>query len=147
MDKLQFVYVTYIATTPEKLWKALTSAEFTRQYWGARSIHSEWKEGSVVRMTRKDGDTDWEGKVLEIDKHRLLSYTFHTPHDTTPTKVTFEISKTEKLVKLTVKHTDFPSAEEGIKYYEGISRGWHPIISSLKTLLETGKPLAFKGWE
>ena len=77
MDKPKFVYVSYIATTPEKLWQALTSGEFTRQYWGGRRIQSDWQVGSVVKHLGEDGGIDWEGKVLVSEPPRLLSYTFH----------------------------------------------------------------------
>lgn len=67
MDKPQFVYVTYIATTPEQLWDALTSEEFTQKYWGGRRIQSDWQVGSPVKPVKENGDSDWEGEVLESD--------------------------------------------------------------------------------
>jgi uncharacterized protein YndB with AHSA1/START domain len=76
MNKPEFVYVSYIATTPEKLWEALTSAEFTRQYWADGSIHSDWKVGSSVKLLKADGELDWRGEILQADPPRVLAYTF-----------------------------------------------------------------------
>lgn len=76
MDKPVFTYVTDIATTPEQLWEALTSGDFTYQYWGGRRIESAWKPGSPVKHVREDGGTDWQGEVLEADPPKRLSYTF-----------------------------------------------------------------------
>jgi uncharacterized protein YndB with AHSA1/START domain len=73
MSKPPFVYVTYINTTPEKLWEALTDGEFTRRYWGRRRIQSDWSVGSPVRHVREDGGIDWEGEVLQAQPPRLLS--------------------------------------------------------------------------
>ena len=75
-SKPKFVYVTYIATTPEKLWEALTKADFTEKYWFGSRIKSEWKVGSPFRIQTGVADKDWHGKVLHYDPPRLLSYTF-----------------------------------------------------------------------
>lgn len=77
MEKPSYVYVTYIATTPERLWEALTDGRFTRQYWGGRRITSDWKIGAPVSHVREDGCIDWVGQVLRYEPPRLLSYTFH----------------------------------------------------------------------
>src|SRR4051794_33598312 len=93
-DNQEFVYVTYIKTTPEKLWQALTSAEFTRQYWFGIDVQSSWKPGSPVSYV-KGGETLVDGKVLAADRPKLLSYTFrNTVGDASkepPTKVTLEL--------------------------------------------------------
>jgi uncharacterized protein YndB with AHSA1/START domain len=142
MRKPEFVYVTYIETTPEKLWEALTSSEFTKRYWWNTSVVSDWKVGSPFSLVM-DGITTDVGEVLEADRPRRLSYTFH--HVTSeaarkerPTKVVFNLEPHGKLVKLTLTHEDF---EEGSVILDGISKGWPAIISSLKSLLESGTAL------
>ncbi|HEY9658904.1 MAG TPA: SRPBCC family protein [Allocoleopsis sp.] len=144
MDKPQFVYVVYIATTPEKLWEALTSGEFTQKYWGGRKIQSDWKVGSPVKHVKDDGSSDWEGEVLQCDPPRLLSYTFHAPGEKQeqPSRVVFELEPNGSTVKLTLTHDELDE-----KSFMVISRGWSAILSSLKSLLETGNPLIFAAWK
>ncbi|MGE5134138.1 MAG: ArsR/SmtB family transcription factor [Gemmatimonadota bacterium] len=156
MDKPKFVYTTYINTTPERLWQALTDPAFTQRYWET-SIHSDWAVGSEMTWeTRGAVAADPEQVVLEADPYRRLSYTWHT---FTPewaqangiaeelrvtlaaeprSKVTFEIEPSGQLVKLTVIHDGF---EAGSTLAEMVSGGWPAVISSLKTLLETGEAL------
>ncbi|MBI3129705.1 MAG: SRPBCC family protein [Candidatus Tectomicrobia bacterium] len=144
MNKLGFVYVTYIATTPEKLWEALTSGDFTLlYYWSGRRVQSVWMPGSPVRHTKEDGSLDWQGEVLQADPPKLLSYTFDVAmggegRRERPSRVTFEIIPFMGHVKLTLTHGGF---EPGSKVLPGISRGWPAILSSLKSLLEGGKAL------
>jgi uncharacterized protein YndB with AHSA1/START domain len=143
MSKAEFVYVSYIATTPEKLWEALTQGEFTQKYWFGRRIESDWRIGSPVRFF--DGAssnlTD-SGVVLESDPPRRLSYTFRNEFDSEAQKlgysrVTFSIEPRDEAVKLTLIHDELLNEELAIAFREG----WSPILSSLKTFLETGKPL------
>jgi uncharacterized protein YndB with AHSA1/START domain len=143
MDKPQFVYVTYIATTPEKLWKALTGEEFTQKYWGGRRIQSDWQVGSPVKHIKDDGDSDWEGEVLESDPPHRLSYTFQSPgsNEEHPSCVVFELEPNGSTVKLTLTHDNLDA-----QGFMAISRGWSAILSSLKSLLETGEPLVFAAW-
>jgi uncharacterized protein YndB with AHSA1/START domain/DNA-binding transcriptional ArsR family regulator len=157
MSKPEFVYTTYINTTPERLWQALTEPAFTRRYWGA-TFDTDWRKGST--MTWHQGDwshSDPEQVVLESEPHRRLSYTWHTvdeefgkhfgaeagdwrPLAAEPrSKVTFDIEPVGDLVKLTVRHDGF---EPGSALLEGVSQGWPAILASLKSLLETGEPLA-----
>ena len=141
MDKPKFVYVTYIATTPEKLWEALTSSSFTRQYFGGGLIESDWKEGSPVKLVKHGGDIYWDGKVLKSDPPRLLSYTFDAGAkfgNERPSRVVIELEPNGSNVKLTLTHDDFPLES---KVYTGISGGWPKHLSSLKSLLEGGRPL------
>lgn len=147
MDKPKFVYVTFIATTAEKLWEALTSEEFTRQWWTGRRMFSDWKTGSPVRHTQEQFGFDWEGKVLESDPPRLLSYTFepiadnpprYDPIGGSPSRVTFALEQVGSVVKLTVTHDEL--TEDACRL---ISFGWPHGLSSLKSLLETGSPLVF----
>lgn len=142
MSKPEFVYVTYIETTPEKMWEALTSSEFSKRYWFGTELKSDWKVGSSLALVMNGTTTD-TGEVLEADRPRRLSYTFkhvlddelrHEP----PSKVVFNLEPHGKFVKLTLTHEGFA---EGSKMLDGISRGWPAIISSLKSLLESGKAL------
>jgi len=146
--KPKFVYVTLIKTTPEKLWTALTSPEFTRQYWMGTSLESDWKVGSEM-VYRRNGELNVDGRVLKSEPPRLLSYTFHSVaeeiKDEQPSRVTFEIEPldakpgtSDSTVKLTVTHDNFPQES---KVFPMISGGWPTVLSSLKSLLETGKAL------
>jgi uncharacterized protein YndB with AHSA1/START domain len=141
--KPEFVYVTYIETTPERLWEALTSSEFSRRYWFGTELKSDWKVGSPLALVMNGTTTD-EGEILETDRPRRLSYSFkHVTNDEMrkerPTKVIFNIEPHGKLVKLTLTHEGFA---EGSRLLDGISKGWPAIMSSLKTLLETGNTMA-----
>jgi uncharacterized protein YndB with AHSA1/START domain len=143
MSKPEFVYVTFIETTPEKLWNALTSSEFSRRYWFGTELRSDWKVGSSIALVMNGTTTD-TGEILELDRPRRLSYSFrHELNDEMrnegPTKVVFSIEPHGKLVKLTLTHEGFIGAS---KLLDGISRGWPAILSSLKSLLESGTALA-----
>ena len=142
MPKPEFVYVTYIETTPEKLWQALTDGNFTERYWFGARLRSDWKVGSSFEMVRSDGTVSDAGKIVEVDPPRRLAYTFVNLSDKYknefPALATFELEPYGKLVKLTLTHEGFA---EGSKFYAGISKGWPAILSSLKSLLETGQPL------
>jgi uncharacterized protein YndB with AHSA1/START domain len=142
MSKPEFVYVTYIKTTPEKLWEALTSSEFSRRYWWDTSVVSDWKVGSPFSLVLNGTTTD-VGEILEADPPRRLSYTFRhivneAARNERPTRVAFVIEPHGKLVKLTLTHQDF--ADNSV-ILDGISKGWPAILSSLKSMLETGRPL------
>lgn len=142
MRKPEFIYVTYIETTPDKLWEALTSGEFSRRYWFGCEIVSDWKVGSKFSLVR-DGKTTDDGEVLEVDRPRRLSYTFHhllneMAAKEKPSKVTFVLEPYGKLVKLTLTHEGF--APDSV-VLDGISSGWPAILASLKSLLETGHAL------
>jgi uncharacterized protein YndB with AHSA1/START domain len=142
VPKPEFIYITYIETTPEKLWQALTSSEFSRRYWWDTSVVSDWKVGSPFSLVLNGRTTD-VGEILEADRPRRLSYTFrHILNEAAkkerPSRVTFVLEPYGKLVKLTLTHEDFA---EGSVVVDGISKGWPAIMSSLKSLLETGTPL------
>jgi uncharacterized protein YndB with AHSA1/START domain len=142
MSKPEFVYVTYIETTPEKLWHALTDGDFTERYWFGARLKSDWKVGSTFEMLRGDGTVSDAGKVVEYDPPRRLAYTFvnlsDKYKDDLPALATFVLEPYGKLVKLTLTHQGF---RDGSKFFAGISSGWPAILSSLKSVLETGKPL------
>jgi uncharacterized protein YndB with AHSA1/START domain/DNA-binding transcriptional ArsR family regulator len=156
MTNTEFVYTTYINTTPERLWQALTDPAFTRRYWGA-TFETDWKAGSaMVWEQRGVREADPEQVVLESDPYRRLSYSWHT---FTPelakafefsdeflatvsaeprSRVTFDIEPVGAMVKLTVVHDGF---EPGSTVLQSISGGWPSLLSNLKTLLETGQTL------
>ncbi|WCK55230.1 SRPBCC family protein [Aneurinibacillus sp. Ricciae_BoGa-3] len=147
MTGTTFVYVTYIATTPEKLWEALTSGDFTKKYWFGHEVQSDWAEGSTVNYVDKNGNVVDYGTVLKSEPYRLLSFTFNwledkTVRERTP-RVIFELQPMESTVKLTLKHedllpTDYRDESEG---FYGYNNGWPAILSNLKSLLETGRTL------
>jgi len=142
MPKPEFIYISYIETTPEKLWEALTSSEFTKLYWWDTSVVSDWKVGSPFALVLNGTTTD-VGEVLEADRPRRLSYTFQhilsePASKERPSRVTFVLEQYGKLVKLTLTHEDF--AEDSV-IIDGISKGWPAIMSSLKSLLESGSAL------
>ena len=143
MRKPEFVYVTDIETTPEKLWQALTSSEFSRRYWFNTELQSDFKVGSPFALVMNGTTTD-VGEILEADPPRRLSYTFHhvlneQARKEPPTKVVFNLERHGNLVKLTLIHENFA---EGSKLLDGISKGWPAILSGLKSLLESGTALA-----
>jgi uncharacterized protein YndB with AHSA1/START domain len=141
MSKPEFVYTTYIETTAEKLWRALTDGDFTERYWFGHRATSDWQVGSAYRFARPDHVI--EGKVLISDPPRQLAYTWDTcspdaKHER-PSRVTFDLEPRGKVVKLTVTHDNL---DEGGKTLRDISGGWPMVIASLKSLLETGRELA-----
>jgi uncharacterized protein YndB with AHSA1/START domain len=143
MSKPKFVYVTYIASTPDKVWQALTDAEITAQYWFGYSLHSDWKVGSPVALKAPGtGKIMDEGVVLECDPPRRLSYTWFPQYEDfkneRPSRVTFDLVPFKGQVQLTVVHDDF---DDGSKVLESISGGWPKVLSSLKSFLETGNAL------
>jgi uncharacterized protein YndB with AHSA1/START domain len=142
MSKPEFVYVTYIETTPEKLWQALTEGDFTERYWFGVRLTSDWTIGSSFQMVRTDGSVSDAGKVVEYDPPRRLAYTFVNLSDQykgePPALATFVLEPHGKLVKLTVTQQGFV---QGGKFLAGVSQGWPAILSSLKSLLERGNAL------
>ncbi|MEU4246242.1 metalloregulator ArsR/SmtB family transcription factor [Amycolatopsis sp. NPDC026612] len=151
-----FAYTTYINTTPEKLWQALTDPAFTRQYWGV-TFETDWKKGSPMAWSEGGTTTrDPEQVVLESEPCRRLSYTWHTftaewakangvDEETfqkltreSRSRVTFTLEPHGEMVKLTVLHDGF---DPGSTALEMCGQGWPALLSSLKTLLETGVPL------
>lgn len=138
MSDTTFVYVTYIATTPEKLWEALTSGDFTKKYWMGHQHQSDWQEGSTVALLNESGNVTNQGKVVKSEPYRLLSYTWQGVKATRERAsiVTFDLEAMGSTVKLTVKHEDLLPAD-----VKSISIGWPMVLSGLKSLLETGRTL------
>ena len=157
MENPQFVYTTYIRTTPERLWQALTEPAFTGRWWQT-TFDTDWQVGSTMTWDNHGiVIADPEQVVLESDPFRRLAYTWHT---FTPelnermqlgdevfaklaaerrSRVTFDIEPVGEMVKLTVLHDDF---EPGSTAATMVRNGWPVLLSSLKSLLETGEPLA-----
>lgn len=149
MSKASFVYVTYIRTTPDKLWRALTEPEFTRQFWCGTWQECEWKVGASWRIMIPDGRVADSGEVLEIEPHRRLVLSWRNEFKPELRKegysrLTCLLEQQGDMVKLTVTHEiDVPKA----KFIEAVSSGWPAILASLKSLLETGEPLeATRRW-
>jgi len=163
--KTAFTYTTYIHTAPERVWLGLTDPAFTKRYWrhqraGAKSFHSDWKKGATYDLAHEKVGlvvSDPEQVILESDPYRRLVYTWHsfTPEWVTAvgmdeatadtwraeprSKVTFDIDDVgEGVTRLTVVHDGF---SPGSNVLQGISQGWPAVLSSLKTLLETGTAL------
>jgi uncharacterized protein YndB with AHSA1/START domain len=142
MNKPSFVYVTYIASTPDKVFKALTSADATSKFWFGNAVTSDWKVGSPMTF-RREGKLIVEGKILENDPPRRLSYTFRSMHEPfngsePASRVVFDLEQQRDQVKLTVTHDDFV---EDSKVFVGISNGWPLVLSSLKSYLEAHRVL------
>jgi DNA-binding transcriptional ArsR family regulator/uncharacterized protein YndB with AHSA1/START domain len=157
MDKPDVVYATYIKTTPERLWQALTEPAFTKRYWDT-TFTTDWTKGSAMTWDNHGVVlTDPGQVVVESDPYRRLAYTWHaiTPElagrfgwddelyaaisGEPRSTVTFEIEPTgDGVVKLTVIHGGFGP---GSRIAEMVSTGWPAVVASLKTLLETGDPL------
>jgi uncharacterized protein YndB with AHSA1/START domain/DNA-binding transcriptional ArsR family regulator len=141
--KLKHVYEIYIRTTPEKLWQAITEPAFTKQYFYEGTVKSEWKKGASYSIVAPDGRQMHGGKILEIDPPHRLVQTFAATFtdefkDDRPSRVTWLIEKKGQVCKLTVLHDDFDGETAT---YKSVGEGWSPVLSGLKTLLETGRPL------
>jgi uncharacterized protein YndB with AHSA1/START domain len=142
MPETEFVYVTYIASTPKRVWDALIAPEFTREYWGNDNV-SDWKSGSKwEHRDSKSGELRLVGKVVESDPPRRLVVTWALPRDAgdpgAHSRVTFELVPIDEMVRLTVTHDRLVAGSDMEK---GIVEGWPRVLSSLKSFLETGKPL------
>jgi uncharacterized protein YndB with AHSA1/START domain len=136
-----FVYTTYISSTPQKVWDAITTPEFTRQYWG-RNIVSNWKPGSKWDMASIDGanTVNITGEVLEAHPPSRLVLSWVSPENLANkaeySRVVFEIEAVGEVVRLNVVHDQLQAGSEMAK---GISGGWPLVLSGLKSFLETGK--------
>ncbi len=135
-----FVYCIYINASAEQLWEALTESEFIKQYWGGVTMESDWKAGSRLKMTvPQAGGRQMEGEILISDPPNLLSY---TGIGGSKSSVTFDIRQVSPSeVKLLITHEGFDNNARSM-----LSEGWYAILSSLKTLLETGKALDHSWW-
>lgn len=145
MSKPTFVYVTYIATTLEALWEALTSEAFTQQYWADGQLESDWQVGSVVQQVNQNGRSEEIGEVLQSEPPHLLSYTVRSLNlaevavtELQPSRVRFELTQYGALVKLTLIH-DRLDTQSCVT----VSHKWTTSLSYLKHLLEIEAELAW----
>jgi uncharacterized protein YndB with AHSA1/START domain/biotin operon repressor len=161
-DETTFVYTTYIRTTPERLWQALTDAAFTRRYWGAE-LYSDWRVGSPIRWREgADGEPHDLGQVvLEAEPYRRLAYTWPPPQQhhaelfgwsaerlaelqaEPRSHVVFDLEPAGAAVRLTVTHAGFPPGSPLLEAVSGRTDktgGWPELLADLKTFLETGEP-------
>lgn len=146
-NKPIFVYVSYIASTPDKVFKALTDTEATGKFWFGNAATSDWKVGSPIEFHR-EGKLIVQGKILENDPPHRLSYTFRSMHEPfngseRASRVLFELEQQRDQVKLTVTHDDFAPDS---KVFAGISNGWPLVLSNLKSFLETGTTPLHAPW-
>ena len=141
------VYTIYIASTPEKLWNAMTSAEFSRQYFFGNAVEVDLRVGGAYVVRTPDGALHISGEVIECAPLRKLTVTFNVNwpgliEKLGPTIVTYEIEQAGDAVRLTmIEAHDRPLSDDIL---EGGRQGWPAILSSLKSLLETGQPLVVK---
>jgi uncharacterized protein YndB with AHSA1/START domain len=145
--KPAIVYTIYIASTPEKVWQALTTAEFSRQYFSGFAIEAELKVGGAFIARAPNGAVHISGEVFECDPPRKLTITWNVNWPALveklgPTLVTYEIEQAGDAVKLTMLQSHDRDISDDI--LEGGRQGWPAILSSLKSLLETGEPLVIK---
>ena len=139
----QFVYVTFIRSTPEKVWDALTNPETMKLYWFGMPQACDWKVGSPWKMLFSDGRPADSGEVLEADKPRRIALKWRNDwkdelHAEGFSTCTYDIEEVDGAVKLTVTHTmDRPQSQ----FIQAVSGGWPKILSNLKSLLETGEPM------
>jgi uncharacterized protein YndB with AHSA1/START domain len=143
MSTNEFVYVIYINSTQEKVWNALIDNEMIKQYWGNHKNVSDWQPGSTwLHQDYDTGTTDIEGKVVEVDKPKRLVLTWVGANDDLrnekPSRVTFEIEPVLNIARLKLTHDELVVSS---KMLEGIKEGWPKVLSSLKTLLETGQAI------
>ncbi len=146
MAKSEFVYVTYIKTTPQKLWQALTNPEFQRQYWVGMNINTDWKPGSDWQLTFPDGSIADHGKVIECKPLKRIVLKWKNVWKTGLgaegfSRCVMDMEPNEDAVKLTVTHS---MGKEKSKLIKAVSGGWPMILSNLKSLLETGKVVKMK---
>lgn len=145
MSKPEFVYMTVIAAPAERVWQALTSAEFTRQYWHSTRVRSTFTPGAPIEFLNPDDSVGVAGEVLSADRPNELSYTWRflrnpDAADDPVSRVTFRLEAIHVGTRLTVTHDRLA---EGSTTAQLVSFGWPHVIAGLKTLLETGEAVDF----
>jgi uncharacterized protein YndB with AHSA1/START domain len=135
-----FVYVTYIRTTPDRLWSALTSQEFAQQYWRGAYPLADWRVGGSWKLVFPDGRTADAGEIVAFEPGKRLSIRWRNEFKPELkaegwSLCTMEIELVDEAVKLTVTHS---MEREGSKFIDAVSSGWPQVLSNLKSLLETG---------
>jgi uncharacterized protein YndB with AHSA1/START domain len=142
-EKTRFVYVTYVLSTPEKVFEAITKPEIARRYWGHENV-SDWQPGSEWQHVRADTERTVQliGKVVEVTPPSRLVMTWanasQTANPESHSRVTFDIAEYDDMVRLTVTHDEL---EAGSGMEQGITRGWPLVLSGLKSYLETGRAI------
>lgn len=136
----RFVYVSYIRTTPQQLWSALTGAEFIRQYWFGINMESEWRVGASWKLSFSDGRAADTGEIVELEPQKKLVIRWRNEWKAELkaegwSLCTLELEPVGTAVKLTVTHS---MERDNSKFIEAVSGGWPQILSNLKSLLETG---------
>ena len=140
-NRSQFVYVTFIRTTPSKLWDALTDPQFIPQYWFNTTVECGWQKGSPWTMRRPDGSLTDTGEILEIDPPRRMVILWQNEWNPElkaegKSRCTIELEPVDGAVKLTITHAiERPESQ----FITAVSGGWPRILSNLKSLLETGE--------
>ncbi len=146
MSKPEFVYVIYIQSTPEKIWQALIDPEMTKEFWGRHHNRSDWKPGSEWRHENYDDASDVAvaGTVIESAPPHRLVLTWARPDHADISRVTFDIDEFMGSARLTVTHSELSAA-----MLRNIGAGWPAVLSSLKSLLETGAslPMTRRQWK
>jgi uncharacterized protein YndB with AHSA1/START domain len=137
----KFVYVTFIRTTPERLWSALTAPEFTKKYWFGMHCESEWKAGSPWQLKFEDGRVADAGEIVEAERPKRLVIKWRNEFKPEMkaegySRCTIDLEPRGEAVKLTVTHE---MEQPGTKFIEAVSGGWPLILSNLKSLLESGE--------
>jgi uncharacterized protein YndB with AHSA1/START domain len=143
MARSTFVYVTYIRTTSDRLWSALTDAEFMTQYWFGMHCDSQWMPGSAWRLVSPNGEVLDAGEIVEADPPRRLVIRWHHQNKAElkaegDSLCTMELEPNGPAVKLSITHT---IERDASKLITAVSGGWPKILSNLKSLLETGSPV------
>lgn len=148
-ESLTHVYEVYIRTTPEKLWQAITDPKFTKEYFFGCTVASRWESGAPVRYTMEDDYVPFDATIEAIEPQKKLVHSFKpNPEDNStyspdpPSRVTYEIERLGPACLLRLTHEHFGGETSTSR---GTNRGWQIILSGLKTLLETGKPLEING--
>ena len=142
-EKTSFVYVTYIRSTPDKVFEAITKPEIARRYWGHENV-SDWQPGSPWQHVRANAERKVQlvGKVVEVSPPTRLVITWADPAQAADpasySRVSFDVAPYEEMVRLTVTHDEL---EAGSGMAKGIQQGWPIVLSSLKSLLETGQAI------
>ena len=143
--KPAIVYTIYIASTPDKVWQALTSAEYSRKYFFGNAVEVDLRIGGAYIVRTPDGALHISGEVIECDPPKKLTITFNVNwpeliEKLGPTLVTYEIEQAGEAVKLTLLQSHDRQLSDDI--LSGGRQGWPAILSSLKSVLETGNALA-----
>ena len=137
MKPADLTYTTFIKSTPEKVWSAITNPEFSRQYWGGKANVSDWQIGSIWQhQDEGNNNVRITGKVLESDPPRRLALSWFSPNNEADvSRVTFDIQSVAGIVRLDVVHSEFTADSNMVS---GVSKGWPVVLASMKSYIETG---------